>query len=62
VDTLDQTLDLLHTALTAHGRTSDPFDLFDRIGTTGDSIDDIHLGHIHADTEVLVQILFQDRR
>jgi len=62
VNTLDQTLDLLHTALAAHGRASNPFDLFKCIRTIGDRIDDIHLGHIHTDTEVLIQILFQYRR
>jgi len=61
VNTLDQTLDLLHTALTAHSRTGDPFNFLNRIGAIGDGIDDIHLGHIHTDTEIPVQILFQNR-
>jgi hypothetical protein len=62
MDTLDQALDLLHTALTAHGRTGYAFNLLDRIGTIGDGVDDIHLGYIHTDTQVPVQVLFQNRR
>jgi hypothetical protein len=61
-DTFDQTLYLPNTTLTSHSGIRLLSDFFDRVRTICYRIDDIDLGNIHTDTEVLVQVTPQDRR
>lgn len=60
--TFNQAFDLLLATATAHGGIGLFFDFFHGGGAINDGIDNIHFYNLVTDTEILVQILFKNRR